>query len=93
MSIIATSTLAEPTPNTPATGEPTISGTPQVGVTLTADVSGITDADGLTNVSYRYQWIRNDGNADTDIEDETASTYTLVTADQGNLLLHRDQGT
>ena len=86
VSIVATSTLAEPTPNTPATGEPTISGTPQVGVTLTADVSGITDADGLTNVSYRYQWIRNDGNADTDIEDVTASTYILVTADEGKTI-------
>ena len=86
VSIVATSTLAEPTPNTPATGEPTISGTPQVGVTLTADVSGITDADGLTSVSYNYQWIRNDGNADTDIEDVTASTYTLVTADQGKTI-------
>ena len=32
--------------NTPATGAPTISGTAQVGETLTADTSGIADADG-----------------------------------------------
>ena len=83
VSIVATSTLAEPTPNTPATGEPTISGTPQVGVTLTADVSGITDADGLTNVSYRYQWIRKDGTNDADIGGQTGSTYTLTDEDVG----------
>ena len=42
--------------NTPASGAPTISGTPQVGETLTASTSGITDEDGLDDVSYRYQW-------------------------------------
>ena len=41
--------------NTPATGTPTISGTAQVGETLTVDTSGITDADGLDNVSFSYQ--------------------------------------
>ena len=35
---------------------PLINGTPQVGETLTADTSAIVDEDGLTNVSYRYQW-------------------------------------
>ena len=54
-------------PNSPATGAPTISGTVQVDETLTADASGITDQDGLTNISYSYQWIRSDGNDDTDI--------------------------
>ncbi len=37
--------------NTPAMGVPTISGTAQVGQTLTANTSGISDADGLTNIS------------------------------------------
>ena len=41
--------------NSPATGAPTISGTAQVGQTLTADTSGISDADGLTNLAYSYQ--------------------------------------
>ena len=41
-------------PNRPATGAPTISGTAQVGETLTADVSAITDADGLSNAVYEY---------------------------------------
>ena len=44
--------------NNSATGAPTISGTPQVGETLTADTSDIDDEDGLTNVTYRYQWDR-----------------------------------
>ena len=38
---------------TAATGTPTISGTPQVGETLTADTSGIADEDGLENVSVQ----------------------------------------
>ena len=65
-------------PNSPATGSPTISGTVQVGETLTASTSGIADTDGLTNVSYSYQWVRNDGSSDTDIQDATGSTYTLT---------------
>ena len=69
--------------NIPATGAPTITGTAQVGSTLTADTSGIADTDGLTNVTFSYQWIRNDGNSDTDITSETDSTYTLVDADEG----------
>ena len=81
----ATATVAG-RPNAPATGAPTISGTAQVGETLTADTSGITDADGLTNVSYSYQWIANDGTTDTDIENATAATYTLVTADEGTTI-------
>ena len=72
--------------NTPATGAPSISGTAQVDETLTADTSGIADADGLTNVSYSYQWVRNDNGADIDIAGETDSTYTLVFADQGKTI-------
>ena len=65
-------------PNTAATGEPTISGTPQVDETLTADTSAISDEDGLANVSYQYQWLRDDA----DIAGQTNSTYQLVSADQ-----------
>ena len=72
--------------NSPATGVPTISGTPQVGQTLTAGTSGIADEDGLENVSYSYQWIRSDNGADTDIAGETDSTYTLVFADLGKTI-------
>ena len=77
---------AEPSQNSPATGRPTIGGTVQVGEELTASTSGMSDTDGLTNVSYGYQWIRNDGTADTDITDATDSTYTLVAADEGNTI-------
>ena len=72
--------------NTPATGVPTISGTAQVGGTLTADTSGIADVDGLTNVSYAYQWIRTGGGTDADIADATDSSYTLTGDDQGNTI-------
>ena len=72
--------------NTPATGVPTISGTAQVGETLTADTSGIADVDGLANVSYAYQWIRTDGGADADIAGATDSTYMLADDDQGKTI-------
>ncbi len=71
--------------NTDATGKPDISGPAQVGKTLTAGTSDIADADGLTNVSYAYQWIRVDEDESNavDISGETASTYTVVAADKG----------
>ena len=69
-------------PNTAATGEPTISGTPQVRETLTAGTSAISDEDGLTNVSYQYQWLREDA----EIAGQTNSTYELVAADEGNTI-------
>ena len=73
-------------PNLPATGTPTISGTAQVEQTLTAGTSGIGDADGLTNVSYSHQWVRNDGTSDADISGATSASYTLVAADQGKTI-------
>ena len=75
--------------NTAATGRPTISGTVRVGETLTADTTGIADADGLTNVSYRYQWVVTDGSAYIDISGEKGATYTLVSADRGLRILVR----
>ena len=69
--------------NRPATGDPTISGTVQVGETLTADTSGIFDADRLTGATFSYQWVSYNGNAYTDIRGATDSTYTLVSADEG----------
>ena len=67
-------------------GAPTISGTAQVGETPTADTSGIGDDNGLTNVTYSYQWIRNDGGTDTDIMGATDSSYTPVAADEGKTI-------
>ena len=72
--------------NNPATGTPTISGTAQVGETLTVDTTGIADADGLTNVAYSYQWIRNDGSSDVDISGATSGTYTLIDVDEGKTI-------
>ena len=72
-----------PPANTPATGAPTITGTAQVGETLTVGISGISDADGLTNVAFSYQWISSDGNIDTEIAGATGGSYTLVDADEG----------
>ena len=69
--------------NSLATGEPSISGPARVGETLTVDTSGIADADGLDNVSYRYQWVVTDRGAYFDISGETGATYTLVAADRG----------
>ena len=57
-----------------------------MGETLTASTSGIADSDGLANVSYSYQWTRNDGGADTNIQDATGSSYTLVDADEGKTI-------
>ena len=70
---------AAPPENSAATGAPSISGTAQVGETLTVDTSGIVDADGLTNATFTYQWLADDA----DIPGATGSTYTLAEADEG----------
>ena len=72
--------------NTAAMGAPTITGTAQVGQTLTAATTGITDADGLTSPTYTYQWIRVDGTDEEDISGENSSTYTLIDADLGKTI-------
>ena len=73
-------TPAAPAPeNTPATGAPTISGTVQVGETLTADTSGIADEDGLENATFSYQWLADDA----DLDGATASSYTLADTEEG----------
>ena len=70
-------------PNSPATGTPTISGTAQVGETLTANTSGVIDADGLSNIQYEYQWL---ASRDTEISGATGSTYTVAAADEGKTI-------
>ena len=72
--------------NDPATGAPTISGTAQVGETLTAATTGIADVDGLTSPTYGYEWVRvdSDGTSNaTDIAGATSSAYTPAAADVG----------
>ena len=71
--------------NIPATGAPTITGTAQVGQTLTAVTTGIMDADGLTSATYMYQWIRANG-TEANIASANSSTYALVAADLGKTI-------
>ena len=71
--------------NTPAEGKPTISGPAQVGRTLTAATADITDDEGLTSVSYTYQWIA----AGTVIAGATSVTYTLTSSEQGDKIVVR----
>ena len=88
-SATAFSTLAGMSTNTAATGAPAITGTAQVRRTLAVDLTGIADADGLTNVSYSYQWVRVDADGlsnPADIADATDATYTVVYADLGKTL-------
>ena len=73
------------TTNTAPTGVPTITGTAQVGKTLTAVTTGIMDADGLTSPTYTYQWIRGNG-TEADISGANSSTYALVDADLGKTI-------
>ena len=65
--------------NNPAAGEATVTGTPQVDETLTADTSSISDDDGLSNASYSYQWIA----GGLDIAGATGSSCTLTSNEQG----------
>ena len=69
--------------NAPPTGLPAISGTARVGETLTASETGIADDDGLTNATFAWQWIANDGTADADIAGATEATYVLTAAELG----------
>ena len=71
-----------PPPNSPATGAPSISGAALVGQTLTADTSGIADADGLNNVTFSYQWMADDAN----IQGATDRTYTLAEEEEGKTI-------
>ena len=81
----ALASVEEADENSPATGRPAITGTAQVGEMLTADTSGITDEDGLDDVTFSYQWL-----ADiTKIEGATGSSYTPVAGDAGKTLTVR----
>ena len=68
--------------NDTPTGQPTISGTPKVGQTLTAATADIADVDGPTNPTYSYQWIRVDDGTEAPITDATSATYLLAEADK-----------
>ena len=82
----AVTIIATPGQNTPSMGLPSISGTAQVGATLTASASDIADVDGLTNATFAWQWIANDGTSDADIAGATAETYALTSAEEGKTI-------
>ena len=69
-------------PNSAATGQPTISGTVQVGEELTVDTSDIADANGLDNATFSYQWLADD----TAIEGATGARYTLTDDEEGKTI-------
>ena len=69
-------------PNNPSTGAPTISGTAQVGETLTVDTTGIADEDGLDAAAFSYQWLADNAA----IAGATGSAYTLADADEGKAI-------
>ena len=70
---------------------PAITGTAQVGQTLTAGKGTIADEDGTTQAdnddigfAYTYQWVRvATDSTETDITGATSKTYTLATEDVG----------
>ena len=54
----ATGAVAAAPVDNDAAGQPTISGTATTGNTLTAVTSAITDADGMDDAEFSYQWLR-----------------------------------
>lgn len=84
--LISAATSAVGPRDLPTRGLPVISDlTPTRNMTLTADVSGITDGDGLTNGNnFRYQWQMSTLFGFINIVGATAATYTptLLTVDR-----------
>ncbi len=83
-SATATATVSVTPVNDAPSGTVTIGGTARVGATLTADTSGISDADGPDPLEFTYQWNTHAGGADTAIASATAATYTPVAGDLGD---------
>ena len=68
--------------NDAATGMPTITGSPEVGRTLTASTAGIADVEGLPSSGFTWRWIRvATDTSETNIG--TGASYTPVAADRG----------
>ena len=69
--------IDDDTPNNPPTGQPRITGTPQVGQTLTAVTTDIQDAAGLGD--FAYQWKADE----TNIAEAMDSSYRLTNNEVG----------
>ena len=65
------------------TGDPTISGTPQVGRTLLVDTSEIADADGMETAVFRYQWLAATDSFTLEFQGENSPTYKLTPGTEG----------
>ena len=66
----------------PPQKRPTISGTAQVGETLTVDTSEISGEDGMENAVFAYQWVA----GGVDIEEATGPGYTIIADDEGLII-------
>lgn len=86
--IVQAASVAGPPRNT---APPSVSGTLQVGQTLTANTGSWV---GLKPITFTYQWRRCDSNGINcaDISGATSKTYTLTSADQNNTLRVRVTG-
>ena len=71
----------------PPSGRPAISGTANVGRTLSADTRGIIDRDGLMRQRFAYQWLRVETiggqTTETQIQGAMGRAYTLTSDDAG----------
>ena len=54
-----------------------------MGQILTASATGISDSNGLINVSYNYQWLADD----PEINVATSSTYEVQSSDNGKVIM------
>ena len=73
--------------NSPATGEVTICcGVTEVGDGSWPNTRNITDADGMTNAVFSYQWMHSENGVDTDIPGVTQGTYRIPLSDVGKYL-------
>ena len=68
--------------NSQAEGAPRIVGTPEVGQTLSADDTGIADADGLIGTVFSHQWLADAA----EVAGATGSTHTLTDDDLGKAI-------
>ena len=68
--------------NSPAKGAPSIEGTSEVGRTLSAVTTDITDDDGLQDVVFSYQWLADD----VEISGADGATYIPTSDDLGKAI-------
>ena len=68
--------------NSPAKGAPSIEGTPEVGQTLSAVTTDITDDDGLQDAVFSYQWLADE----VEISGADGATYIPTSDDLGKAI-------